>query len=121
ESFGVSAGMRDLIASMLQKKVADRPRSARELLERIDEILKASSPPSRSASKRITALVIDHEPESLAFLTRVLQGEGYRVLATGNAREGIDIAIEQTPAIIFLDARIRGGFDLPVEAAGEEA
>jgi CheY-like chemotaxis protein len=121
ESFGVSAEVRDLIASMLQKKVADRPRSARELLERIDEILKASSPPSRSASKRITALVIDHEPESLAFLTRVLQGEGYRVLATGNAREGIDLAFEQTPAIIFLDGRIRGGFDLPVEAAGEEA
>ncbi|MEA2164314.1 MAG: eukaryotic-like serine/threonine-protein kinase [Thermoanaerobaculia bacterium] len=120
ESLGISPGVRDLIASMLEKKVADRPRSARELLERIDEIIKASTM-SRSASKRVTALVIDHDPQSLSFLTGVLQGEGYRVLATGNAREGINLAFEQTPAIIFLDAQIRGGFDLPVEAEGEEA
>jgi CheY-like chemotaxis protein len=50
---------------------------------------------------------------------RTLQAEGYRVLATSNAREGVNLAFEQTPAMIFLDAKIRGGFDLPSEA-GEE-
>ena len=49
----------------------------------------------------------------------MLQAEGYRVLATSNAREGVNLAFEQTPAMIFLDAKIRGGFDLPPEA-GEE-
>jgi CheY-like chemotaxis protein len=75
---------------------------------------------TRSASKRVTALVIDHDPEQLAFLTGVLKTEGYRVLAAGNAREGVNLAFEQNPAIIFLDSRIRGGFDLPPESKGEE-
>ena len=57
ESLPISAAARELIASMLQKKVADRPLNARELLDRIDAILKASGM-TRSASKRITVLVI---------------------------------------------------------------
>jgi CheY-like chemotaxis protein len=105
---------------MLQKRVIDRPRSARELLDRIDIMQKAATM-TRSASKRVTALVIDHDPEALAFLSGVLKTEGYRVLATDNAREGVNLAFEQSPAIIFLDSRIRGGFDLPTEAKGEEA
>ncbi len=104
---------------MLQKKVTDRPLNAREILDRIDALLKAASM-TRSASKRINVLVIEHDPEALAFLTEVLQSEGYRVLATSNAREGVNLAFEQSPAMIFLDARIRGGFDLPPEAEGEE-
>jgi CheY-like chemotaxis protein len=119
ESHNISAATRELIASMLQKKVTERPLNAREILDHIDDLLKAASM-TRSASKRINVLVIEHDPEALAFLTEVLQGEGYRVLATSNAREGVNLAFEQTPAMIFLDARIRGGFDLPAEADGEE-
>jgi serine/threonine protein kinase len=115
----ISAATRELIASMLQKKVADRPSDARELLDRIDAMLK-DDVMTRSASKRITVLVIDRDPKILSFLTGVLQSEGYRVLATGNAREGVNLAFDQSPAIIFLDSGIRGGFDLPAEADGEE-
>jgi serine/threonine protein kinase len=119
-SSNVSNGTRELISSMLQKKVADRPRSARELLDRIDVMLKTGTTMTRSAAKRLTALVVDHDPESLTFLSRVLKVEGYRVLATSNAREGVNLAFEQNPSIIFLDSRIRGGFDLPTEAKSEE-
>ncbi len=119
ESLEISESTRDLVASMLQKKVADRPLNARELLDRIDALLKAASM-TRSASRRITVLVIENDPDALAFLTNVLQGEGYRVLATSNAREGVNIAFEQSPSLILLDGKIRGGFDLPPEAAGEE-
>ncbi|MGH9420782.1 MAG: protein kinase domain-containing protein, partial [Thermoanaerobaculia bacterium] len=119
EALEISSATRELIASMLQKKVADRPLNAREALDRIDPLLKAVSM-SRSASKRITVLVIEHDPEAMAFLTGVLQGEGYRVLATSNAREGVNLAFEQSPAMILLDGKIRGGFDLPPEADGEE-
>ena len=119
ESLDISTATRELIASMLQKKLTDRPLNAREALDRIDPLLKAGSV-SRSASKRITVLVIEHDPEALAFLTGVLQGEGYRVLTTSNAREGVNLAFEQSPALIFLDGKIRGGFDLPPEADGEE-
>ena len=118
EALDISRGTRDLIASMLQKKVADRPRNAAELLDRIDGMLKAASM-TRSASKRVTVLVIEHDPATLTFLSTVLKAEGYRVVATSNAREGVNLAFEQTPAMIFLDAKIRGGFDLPPEA-GEE-
>jgi len=119
EALDISAATRELIASMLQKKVSDRPLNARELLDRIDALLKAASL-TRSASTRITILVIEHDAEALAFLTSVLQGEGYRVLATSNAREAVNLAFEQSPAMIFLDGKIRGGFDLPPEADGEE-
>jgi CheY-like chemotaxis protein len=118
-SLPISNDTRELVFSMLQKRVIDRPRSARELLDRIDIMQKAATM-TRSASKRVTALVIDHDPEALAFLSGVLKTEGYRVLATDNAREGVNLAFEQSPAIIFLDGRIRGGFDLPAEAKGEE-
>jgi CheY-like chemotaxis protein len=81
-------------------------------------MMKAASV-TRSASKRITVLVVEHDLEALSFLTGVLQAEGYRVLAPSNARDAVNLAFEQTPAMIFLDAKIRGGFDLPPEA-GEE-
>jgi CheY-like chemotaxis protein len=84
----------------------------------MDGMLKAASM-TRSASKRVTVLVIEHDPTTLTFLSTVLKSEGYRVVATSNAREGVNLAFEQSPAMIFLDAKIRGGFDLPPEA-GEE-
>jgi serine/threonine protein kinase len=119
ESLDISAATRELIASMLQKKVSDRPLNARELLDRIDALLKEASM-TRSASKRVNVLVIEHDPEALAMMTSVLEAEGYRVLTTSNAREGVNLAFEQSPAMIFLDGKIRGGFDLPPEAEGEE-
>jgi serine/threonine protein kinase len=119
ESLTISAATRELIASMLQKKISDRPLNARYVLDRIDGLLTAASM-TRSASKRITVLVIESDPDALRFLTAVLQGEGYRVFGTSNAREGVNLAFEQSPALIFLDGRIRGGFDLPPETDGEE-
>src|SRR5436305_15055746 len=119
ESLAISPATRELVASMLQKNVADRPRSARDLLDRIDGMLKAASM-TRSASQRITVLVIESDPSALTFLASVLKAEGYRVVATSNAREGVNLAFEQAPSMIFLDAKIRGGFDVPAEAPGEE-
>jgi serine/threonine protein kinase len=119
ESLDISGATQALIASMLEKHVADRPESAGEVLNRIDAMLKAASM-SQSASNRISVLVVDSDPEALAFIAGVLREEGFRVVATGNAREGVNLAFEQSPAMIFLDGRIRGGFDVPSEAEGEE-
>jgi serine/threonine protein kinase len=115
ESAPVSSETRELIDWMLRKNPGERPQDARPLLERIDELLK-SGVISRSGSRRMTVLVIEHEPETLAFIRSVLESDGYRVLATSNAREGVNFAFEQNPAMIFLDAKIRGGFDLPLAA-----
>jgi CheY-like chemotaxis protein len=68
-----------------------------------------------SASRRVTVLLIEHDPKQLATMKAALEAEGYRVLATDNARDGVNLAFEQTPAIIFLDARVRGGFDLSIQ------
>jgi CheY-like chemotaxis protein len=120
ESAGVSLETRELIGWMLQKRMSDRPQSARAVLERIDEMLRVAST-RRSGAKRMTVLVVEHDPAARAFIQSVLQTEGYRVAATGDGREAVDLAFEQTPALILLDAKIRGGFGLPVESDGEEA
>jgi hypothetical protein len=109
----VTATTRELVAWMLQKKIADRPQDGGAILEQIDSVLRRAT--SRSASQRVTVLVIEHDIATLASMKAALEAEGYRVLATDNAREGVNLAFEQTPAIIFLDARVRGGFDLAIE------
>ncbi len=45
----------------------------------------------------------------------ILENDGYRVLPADNARDGVNLAFEQTPALIFLDGRVRGGFDLSIQ------
>ena len=63
----------------------------------------------------MTVLVIEHDAAELAMMKAALEGEGYKVLASDNAREGVNLAFEQTPAMIFLDSRVRGGFDLAIQ------
>ncbi len=109
----VSETTRDLITWLLQKKAADRPQDAFAVLEMIDSVLKRAT--SRSASQRVTVLVIEHDPKQLATMKATLEADGYRVLATDNARDGVNLAFEQTPALIFLDGRVRGGFDLSIQ------
>ena len=112
DTVAVSATTRELIEWMLQKKIDDRP-DAEAVLERIDSVLKRAT--SRSASQRVTVLVIEHDAAILAMMKAAMEAEGYRVLATDNARDGVNLAFEQTPALIFLDARVRGGFDLSIQ------
>jgi CheY-like chemotaxis protein len=119
DSAPVSSETRELIEWMMRKKAAERPQDARPVLDRIDELLKSRAV-SRSGSRRITMLVIEHDPETLAFVRSVLENDGYRVLATSSAREGVNLAFEQSPAMIFLDAKIRGGFDLPVAGVEQQ-
>jgi CheY-like chemotaxis protein len=107
----VSSETRELIDWMLQKNPDERPQNATPLLERIDALLQTATT-SRSASRRATVLIVEQDGETVALLRSVLEGEGLRVIATPNARDGVNLAFEQTPAIIFLDAKIRGGFQV---------
>ena len=106
----VSWETRDLIQWMLQKDVADRPASASQVLERIDRMLKAEA--KRSRSNRMSVLVVEDDPDTLALIGTALEGDGFRVIPAMNARAGVELAFEQNPSIILLDAKIRGGFDL---------
>ena len=48
----------------------------------------------------------------MAFLRSVLEADGYRVVAPSSARDAVDAAFDLSPAVILLDAGIKGGFDL---------
>jgi serine/threonine protein kinase len=111
DSLPVSGETRELIAWMLQKKASDRPPNVTPLLERIDTILKSTTT-ARSASRRPTILVVEQDPETVTFLRSVLEPEGFRVLSMPNARDGVNAAFDQTPVLIFLEAKIRGGFQV---------
>jgi len=120
ESIGVSLGTREMIGWMLQKRMEDRPQTASALLEQIDETLRVAAT-KRSGARRATVLVVESDDDARAFIKGVLESEGYRAVVTGDGREAVNLAFEQTPALILLDARIRGGFDVPLESAAEEA
>jgi len=112
ENLAVSATTRALVEWMLRKKIEERPDAA-AVLEQIDSVLKRTT--SRSASQRVTVLVIEHDAATLAAMKAAMEAEGYRVIAADNARDGVNLAFEQTPALIFLDSRVRGGFDLSIQ------
>jgi serine/threonine protein kinase len=106
----VSAETRELIDALLRKNVADRPASAGAVLDQVDALL-SEKKKTRSSSNRVTVLVADQDPHSVAFLRSVLETDGYRVVATSNARDAVNVAFDQTPSVILLDAAIRGGFE----------
>jgi len=106
----VSWETRELLDWMLKKEVADRPASVTPLLERIDAMLKEGAKKSRST--RMSVLIVEDDPATLAFLRDALETDGFKVIPATNARQGVELAFEQNPAIILLDAKIRGGFDL---------
>jgi CheY-like chemotaxis protein len=105
----VTAGTRELIEWMLQKKMAERPQHANAIIERIDAALTRET---SSASKRITILVAEQDPETLTFVRTTLEGEGYKVIATTTADEAVNAAFQQSPSVILLDASIRGVNDI---------
>ncbi len=58
--------------------------------------------------KSPTILVIDDDKEVRYSLERVLTARGYRVLAAGGGVEGIAMAGDHSPEVIFLDIRMAG-------------
>jgi CheY-like chemotaxis protein len=113
EAAEVTPITRELINWLLQKRIGDRPQTAAQVIDMIEPLLERVT--ARSASGRLTILVVDPDLATLAFLRGVLESDGYRVAVAETARDGIDTAFEQTPAVIFLDARIKGGFDVDLD------
>jgi serine/threonine protein kinase len=115
----VTPNIRALIEELLRRDVAERPQDATTVLDRVEHALAAGTR-SRSSSSRVTVLVAEEDPQTMALLRSVLETDGFRVLTTTNARDAVDLAFEQTPSLILLDAEIRGGFDVVLEDADTE-
>jgi serine/threonine protein kinase len=109
----VSDVTRDVIQWMLQKAPGDRPGSAADVLDQIEPLLRTTV--ARKSSRQNTALIVESEDATTASLRILLENDGYRVLAAKDAREGVNLAFEENPDLILLDARIQGGFDIALD------
>src|SRR5207245_2362065 len=119
ENTDLTADIRDLVFELLRRDVSERPRDATTVLDRVEHALAAGSR-ARSSSSRVTVLVAEEDPHTTALLRSVLETDGYRVLTTANARDAVNLAFEQSPSLILLDAAIRGGFDIVLDDADTE-
>lgn len=59
-------------------------------------------------AKTAKILIIDDDDEVRYSLSRVLQTQGFEVIEAGSGEEGIEVAADQDPDIIFLDNRMTG-------------
>ena len=59
-------------------------------------------------------LVVDDEPKIRSLVIQSLESEGYRTVEAGGPEEGLTLAREAKPAMIFLDVTMPGmdGFEL---------
>ncbi len=48
-------------------------------------------------------LVVDDEPDTLTYLTSLLEDSGFEVLAASNGKEGMELARSEHPDLISLD------------------
>lgn len=104
---------RGVIRWLLEKDPADRPRTAGDVLDQIEPLLRTTI--SHQGLRPTTALVVDADAEITSFMRTLLEAEGYRVLSANDARDGVNLAFEENPDVILLDARIQGGFDIALE------
>jgi len=111
DDIDASPDVRELIDALLQKEVSDRPRNTALVLDQVERLLTAQKK-ARSSSTRVTVLVADADAHDTAFLRSVLETDGYRVVTTNSAREAVNVAFDQGPSVILLDATIRDGFDI---------
>ncbi|MGA2641651.1 MAG: response regulator [Spirochaetia bacterium] len=70
--------------------------------------------PDKSSNGEIrgakTVLVIDDEELNLKLVTRMLTGEGFRVLSASSAEAGLELLRQKRPDVILMDIRL-GGMD----------
>jgi CheY-like chemotaxis protein len=50
-----------------------------------------------------TVLVIDDEPDTVAFLTTLLEDNGYATVTAGDAKEALELVAKQRPDVVSLD------------------
>jgi CheY-like chemotaxis protein len=61
---------------------------------------------SSTAERRRSILIIDDDEGQVDALTHRLAKQGYRMYASGSARYGVEVALEQQPDLILLDVRL---------------
>lgn len=64
-----------------------------------------------------TVLVVDDEPQTVEFLCRLLESQGYEVLQAFGGREGVELALARRPDVMIVDLMMPevSGFDVVQE------
>ena len=88
--------------------VSSKPGEGSTFTVRLPACLAAPAPlpseaPAAGLAGGTTVLVIDDDTAVRNFITRSLAGEGVRVVAAADGEEGLHLAAQLRPAIIFLD------------------
>jgi CheY-like chemotaxis protein len=55
-----------------------------------------------------TILIVDDDELNIKLITMILEREGYRVVAAGDAEQGIPLACREPPCLIVLDMKLPG-------------
>ena len=85
---------------------------SKEAAENMISLISPSSSNGESPIPRdATILVIDDDQKVREMLTRMLEAQGYRVLAAVNGNNGLEMAKEHHPDAITLDVVMPGGID----------
>lgn len=61
-----------------------------------------------SAKRKDRVLIVDDEASIRLALSQILEDEGYEVLVAGSGEEGIQVAAEGSPDVVFLDIWLPG-------------
>ena len=91
------------------------PQDVTPVLERIDAMLNEGEK-SAAARRGMSVLVADEDPQTMALLERPRDRRLPRATTT-NAEEAVNLAFEQNPSLILLDAEIKGGMDIVLDDA----
>jgi len=86
-----------------------KPVNREQFLEAVYQVM-----PEGRRDRRTTVLVVDDEPETVEFLSDLLESRGFRVLRAGNGEEGVRLALQEVPDAIVLDLLMPGltGFEV---------
>jgi PAS domain S-box-containing protein len=90
KSLGFSLGAADYFV---------KPVSKDELIKSLDRFRLVRT----NADRRPTVLVIDDDRAATDLVQVILENEGYRVLKSNHAREGVELAVQERPDLIILD------------------
>ena len=66
------------------------------------------SPQRRPVPAKRRVLVVDDDPQALAYARRILEGAGYGPLLTGNTSEISDLLVREQPDLVLLDLMLSG-------------
>ncbi len=101
-------GILDTLKSILAKNPAPVATEAGEDAEILPLPLERRARPRVNAREGTRVLIIDDSPTIAAVFRKILRTAGYIVLEALDAEQGLDIAREQKPDLIFLDIVLPG-------------